>query len=336
MSQQIISTGTVPNDGTGDNLRTGASKINANFTELYSKTLPSLASNAGKFLTTDGNITSWSTVGNITGNAATVTNGVYSNNSYNDPSWIASLSPAKVLPSQSTNGGKFLTTDGTTVSWATVSAVNAVLTTSTYNDPSWLTGLAGSKISGTVSSATNATTVTNGVYTSGSYSDPSWITSLSPTKVLPSQSTNAGKYLKTDGSVLSWSTVVGLVTRSTASVTTGALAPGASANVTITGFKGYALLGIQVSLGAWVTVYTSANARSADSTRSISTDPTPGSGVIAESITSSSGTTYFTPAVIGFSNESSPDTNIPIKVYNNSGSTTSTITVTLTLIQLEA
>ena len=35
MSRQIISTGTVPNDGNGDTLSQGASKINSNFNELY-------------------------------------------------------------------------------------------------------------------------------------------------------------------------------------------------------------------------------------------------------------------------------------------------------------
>jgi hypothetical protein len=83
-------------------------------------------------------------------------------------------------------------------------------------------------------------------------------------------------------------------------------------------------------------VYNTSTARSADSSRSITTDPSPGSGVIAESITTGAGasTTYFSPALIGYSAEDPPLTDIPIKVYNNSGSTT-TITVTLTLIQLE-
>ena len=35
MAKQIISTGNTPNDGTGDSLSVGASKINANFTEIY-------------------------------------------------------------------------------------------------------------------------------------------------------------------------------------------------------------------------------------------------------------------------------------------------------------
>lgn len=35
MAQQTINIGTSPNDHTGDTLRDGGSKINANFTELY-------------------------------------------------------------------------------------------------------------------------------------------------------------------------------------------------------------------------------------------------------------------------------------------------------------
>lgn len=37
MAQQYVNTGTVGNDGTGDDLRTGATKINQNFTDVYSQ-----------------------------------------------------------------------------------------------------------------------------------------------------------------------------------------------------------------------------------------------------------------------------------------------------------
>lgn len=37
MTKQTVSTGTTANDGTGDSLRSAATKINANFTELYDK-----------------------------------------------------------------------------------------------------------------------------------------------------------------------------------------------------------------------------------------------------------------------------------------------------------
>ena len=35
MGKQVVFRGTAANDGTGDNLRLGAQKINENFTELY-------------------------------------------------------------------------------------------------------------------------------------------------------------------------------------------------------------------------------------------------------------------------------------------------------------
>jgi hypothetical protein len=39
MTQQIINIGSAPNDGTGDNLRSGMTKVNANFTDLYTNKL---------------------------------------------------------------------------------------------------------------------------------------------------------------------------------------------------------------------------------------------------------------------------------------------------------
>ena len=71
--------------------------------------------------TVDGTKTFNSTIsGSITGNAGTVTNGVYTNGSYANPSWITSLSETKVLPSQTSQSGKYLTTNGTATSWATL------------------------------------------------------------------------------------------------------------------------------------------------------------------------------------------------------------------------
>jgi len=82
-------------------------------------------------------------------------------------------------------------------------------------------------------------------------------------------------------------------------------------------------------------VYTSSAAQSSDSSRSITTDPTPGSGVVAEAITTTATTTYFTPAIFGFNADGTVGTNMYLKIYNNSGST-GTVTVTVTYLQLEA
>ena len=126
-----------------------------------------------------------------------------------------------------------------------------------------------------------------------------------------------------------------LSTRTTRSVATSSIANGASANATITGFLGYALLSIQTSAAAWVTVYTSSAARTADAGRAITDDPVPGSGVIAEVITTGAQTQLFTPGVFGYNDETVPTTDIQIKVVNRSGASAA-ITVTVKLLQLEA
>lgn len=67
MAKQTINIGTGPNTKTGDPLRTAFTKINQNFTELYSADaadvqIPSQTNNGGKYLTTDGETLSWDTV----------------------------------------------------------------------------------------------------------------------------------------------------------------------------------------------------------------------------------------------------------------------------------
>lgn len=128
--------------------------------------------------------------------------------------------------------------------------------------------------------------------------------------------------------------VTGLYSRTTAAATTSSLANAATGNITITGYKGYMLYKVQTSHAAWVRVFVSSAARSSDSSRAEGADPTPGAGVIAEVISSGSQTLLISPGAIGFSNESSPTTDIYCAVTNKSGGTAS-ITVTLTLVALE-
>lgn len=158
---------------------------------------------------------------------------------------------------------------------------------------------------------------------------------------LPTATTSTLGGVKVDGTtitisngVISSSAVPTLSSRTPGTVTSISLAVGGNDNYNITGYKGYALMSIQTSAAAWVTVYSSIAARLADANRAISTDPTPGSGVLAEVITTGATTQLFTPAIIGFSSEATPTTNIPIKIYN-SGVVPAAITVTLTLLKLE-
>jgi hypothetical protein len=81
------------------------------------------------------------------------------------------------LPSQTGNTGKYLTTDGTTASWATISADIESVTAGT--------GLTGGGSSGAVTVSLDTTSV----------------------YVVPSQTGNNGKYLTTNGTVSSWATV---------------------------------------------------------------------------------------------------------------------------------
>lgn len=126
-----------------------------------------------------------------------------------------------------------------------------------------------------------------------------------------------------------------LQSRGTLTASTGVIANGASADIAVIGFKTYALLKVETSAAAWVTIYTSTSSRTADSGRLETTDPIPGSGVIAEIITIGAASQVMTPVPIGFNNDPTPSENIYLKVVNKSGSSSS-ITVTLTVLQLEA
>jgi hypothetical protein len=126
-----------------------------------------------------------------------------------------------------------------------------------------------------------------------------------------------------------------MASRTTPAGTTSSLANNASADLSITGFKSYFVMSIETNYAAWVRLYISESARSADAARTQLTDPTPDSGVIAEVVTSGSETVILAPGVIGFNNETSVTTAIPCRVTNLSGSSYP-ITVTLKLVQLEA
>ena len=127
----------------------------------------------------------------------------------------------------------------------------------------------------------------------------------------------------------------GLQSRTTGAATSSGLANAAAGNLTIVAAKSYILHKIQTSHAAWVTVYTDSTARTNDAARSESTDPLPGTGVIAEVITSDGATQPITPGTIGWNNEGTPTTNAYVKVVNKSGNTAD-VTVTLHFVAVEA
>jgi hypothetical protein len=151
--------------------------------------------------------------------------------------------------------------------------------------------------------------------------------------------------LPTDGQALIWNNLLGQwepgtisanSLRTTASVTSSSLADGANENLTITGTgKAGQLLAIEVDQAAWVTVYCSQTARTSDVARLETEDPDPGSGVLAEIITTGPQQVIVTPAVNYFNFEAVPADELYIKVENKSGSV-NTITTTLSVLPLES
>ena len=157
------------------------------------------------------------------------------------------------------------------------------------------------------------------------------ITGLSDVTITTPQNKEVLTYTGS-GWVNSAVSVTGLQGRTTNSATVS-LANAAVGNTTITTSNTYSLLKIQTSHAAWVTLYSSASARTNDAGRVSTTDPTPGSGVLAEVITTGGVSQWLTPALIGFSETQNNTTYV--KIVNDSGSTVN-LQVTLTYVQLEA
>ena len=107
------------------------------------------------------------------------------------------------LPTQTGNSGKFLTTDGSSVSWGSVFSgdYNDLTNKPTIptnisaftNDSGYITGVSWDDVTNKPATFTPAT--------------HNHDTEYAPIDIIPAQANNSGKYLTTDGSALSWATV---------------------------------------------------------------------------------------------------------------------------------
>ena len=91
---------------------------------------------------------------------------------------------------------------------------------------------------------------------------------------------------------------------------------------------------METSHAAWVILYSDTASRSNDDSRSETTDPVPGSGVLTEIITTSAATQLITPGTVCFNSGGSNITYA--KIVNKSGSPGINLQITLTLVPLEA
>lgn len=124
--------------------------------------------------------------------------------------------------------------------------------------------------------------------------------------------------------------------RTSVVATTASIADGASDNVTFsnTGKAGQ-FIKIATDRAAWVTIYNTTAARTADASRTETTDPDSGSGVLTEVITTGAQTIQITPTAGYYNDEGTPVSELYAKIVNKSGAT-STVEVTLTLVPSES
>lgn len=122
-------------------------------------------------------------------------------------------------------------------------------------------------------------------------------------------------------------------TRQTANYTTASLAPNASETGTITLAKSYRLLHISTSRPAWVEIYTTAAAMTADASRTVDEDPATDAGLMLEYVTTSGMLSApLSPLVDGYNAEAVPSSSISLRITNLD---TASGTVALNLVWIE-
>lgn len=112
------------------------------------------------------------------------------------------------------------------------------------------------------------------------------------------------------------------------------VAASATATDTLTMAKGVGLISIETDKAAWVRIYESAAASTADAARDRATAPTVNTGVIAEVITTGAQTIALTPSILAFNQELPATAVYPIRVTNDAG--TADVVVTASFIPLQS
>ena len=353
MAKVGINTGSAPNAGDGSSLLAGANAINSNFNEVYNLIGDGTNLLAGivTSIVAGNNVTVSGSTGAVTINAS----GGGGGGSIAGIDTTGTSVFNQIIASGVTTAATF------SGSGASLTNLNASNLSSGTLPASRITSLNASKLTGTaaaingvnltgiVTSIVGGTNVTvsgaTGEVTINASGGGSGITVQDEGSALSTLATTlnfAGAGVVASGTGATKTiTIAGgggsLASRTTKSATTASLNAAASGDLSITAFKAYNLLKIAIDHPAWVRLYVDSASRTSDASRAEGTDPAPGSGVIAEVLTSTAGASTFlmSPGVIGWNNDGTPSTTVYAKVTNKDSSARA-ITVTLTLIQTEA
>jgi hypothetical protein len=156
-----------------------------------------------------------------------------------------------------------------------------------------------------------------------------------PTLTFPLGAPSAKQTLVWNGNQWIFSGAESAFSRSTASITSSILSINSSENLALTGTgKAGEFLSITVSHACWVVFYSDQTSRTADASRLQTTDPDPGSGVLLEVVSTGAQTALVTPSASYFNSESTPLSEIYVRVKNLSGAANA-ITITASILASE-
>ena len=246
------------------------------------------------------------------------------------PAW-ATLTLPTGLPTQTGSNGLFLTTNGTTASWANLAQVPSV-----SGQTGLFLGNNGSSYSWmSLPNQLPAVTGQSGKYLTTDGSTSFW----TPVAVLPAISgTTSGQVLTNNGTNSYWVSQSSSTTLGSVSLpyTSSVLAVGGSEIDTVsTTCLTFMLQVLTVSAPCRIRLYPTYAMALADNSRPSTTNPTGNAGLFAEFVFSSTALTWVcTPPIICFNCDTVQTTNIYMAIQNMSASSTA-ITISAQILKMQ-